>query len=144
MLLSTLLESLSTTVPAMYREWSISQPTTSCCHTGHPVCSSNPPPPETSHIASAGLSDERTHAPVHLVMHRHKDQERSRLRASFNAALLWEEIGCTGGWFTESTQRGLGFFLPLFSACSPPSPQHHHFSPCAAFSVWGALVPEYF
>lgn len=43
--------------------------------------------PEVSH-RSAGVSDECTHAPVHLVMRRRKDQERSRLRASFSAAVL--------------------------------------------------------
>lgn len=54
-------------------------------------------------IASAGVSDECTYAPVHLVMHRHRDPERSRLRASFNAAVIQEEISCTAGWFKEST-----------------------------------------
>lgn len=44
----------------------------------------------------AGVSDECKHAPLHLVMHRHKDQEESCLRDSFNAAVLWEEIGCAG------------------------------------------------
>lgn len=60
-------------------------------------CVAVTPLPGGSHTPSAGVSDECTHAPVRLVMHRHKDQERSRLRASFNAAVLWGEIGCTGG-----------------------------------------------
>lgn len=69
------------------------------------LCGCTPPPPpqptptlllpEVSH-RSAGVSDECTHAPVHLVMRRRKDQERSRLRASFSAAVL-RRVGCNGG-----------------------------------------------
>lgn len=119
---STLLLSLAATVLAMYCEQSVSLPTASCCHTGRTGWLYNPLP-EASHTPSTGVSDECIHALVHLVMHRHKDQERSRLRASFNAAVLWEEIGCTGGWFTESTQRGLAFYPNFFSP--PPSPHTH-------------------
>lgn len=112
---STLLASLVATVSAMHCEWSASRATTSCCHAVLCGCS---PLPEASHTPGAGVSDECTYAPVHLVMHRHKDQERSRLRASFNAAVLWGEIGCTGGWFTQSTQKGLGFFCHAFFSFS--------------------------
>lgn len=68
-----------------------------CCAAAHPLPPQSTPTlllPEVSH-RSAGVSDECMHAPVHLVMRRRKDQERSRLRASFGAAVL-RLVGCKG------------------------------------------------
>lgn len=64
--------------------------------------------PEDSHTSSAGVSDGCAHAPVHLVMHCHQDQERSCLRASFNAAMLWGGNGLQ--WWLIYT-----IFFPLLS-----------------------------
>lgn len=47
--------------------------------------------PEVSHTHGAAVSDEHTHAPVRLVMHRRKDEERSRLRLIY--AITTKGIG---------------------------------------------------
>lgn len=82
------------------------------------TCVAESPLPEDSHTPSAGVSDGCAHAPVHLVMHCHQDQERSCLRASFNAAVLWG--GNRLQWWLIYTidSRGIKFFSPHFCLSS--------------------------
>lgn len=63
------------------------------------------------------LSNERMHAPAHLVMHRHKDQGKGPVRGLLSMLQRCERKGCNGGWFRASTQEGSAVSQPEQHSC---------------------------
>lgn len=132
-----MLASLVATLWAMYCEWSVSLPTASCCHSGHPVWLYPPPP--------RGISDTRhwserwvrtcTSAPGNA------SPQRSRKVPSEG---FIQRCSALGGnrlhWWLiyRINTKGIGFLSPFFTFSphipSTPTP------PCAFFSVREAPV----
>lgn len=89
------------------------------------------------------MSDERAHAPVHLVMRRSKssreEKKKEPKKIKGPVSGLQQEIGSTGGGFAESKQTGIGSrldsSLAIFSR--RPSPFHRR-----SASLHSKLVSE--